>query len=95
MGGKTSPDAGVAQVVQQASNVLQEATAQWENTYTQFLQALGPLVLRATKDVLGPNGYVNTVVTYSTLPLVHLSNLIIAFRCSLFPCQPLDSQSIT
>ena len=87
--GNDGPQAGVARVTQQANQILQEAIAQWESAYAHYLQALGPVLARVTKDVLAPSGYVQTASTFATMPLLHLAHLLVAPMLALLVCAAL------
>ena len=76
----------VAAAMQQSSRSLQEASTQWQDAYVRFLGYLGPDILAATKDVLGPQGYIDVIAQYATLPLNHAVQLLVAPVVGLLVC---------
>jgi len=84
--GAETPMQKVAEAMQQSSRSLQEASAQWQNAYVRFLGYMGPAILDATKDVLGPHGYIDVIAQYATLPLNHAVQLLVAPVLGLLVC---------
>ncbi len=69
-----------------AARELQEANSIWENSYASLIDTLSPEVQKIARDVLGPDGYVQTVSTAAALPLVHAAYLCVAPVVALLAC---------
>ena len=68
---------------------FQEANANWENAYMHFLGKLGHVLLAATKAVLSPGGYVDTVTEFATTPVRNMVQLLVAPTLGIVICTTL------
>ena len=72
------PTQGASAALQSATWRLKQATAVWQDAYTNYLNMAAPIVLRASKDLFAQDGFINVTAEYAALPLVQAAHLLIA-----------------